>query len=1177
MPDDLRSNQPTDREDKPLWIGVQAGPPEEELGAAPLWRDPDAAAEFDAWRSGPARQETYEGLLLVATLYLDDASVREVTAVAQALSSVDATTILEPGGDGLSIPHAVFRVAPSDAHGPRTDGSRPLADIMMTLAALIGEHPAMGSSAVLGAGRFVARHVEGPVITAAQEAREPAAAQLWLESQVVGALDPAVLARMEALLGEEASLLLASPPGSSQPPSPPWLIVGARTPLHPLAMSVLCLLRASSPFFRDQARADGGAGITAGDRLQLQFRCPDQLYIYGLLQVGRGLSVLRRGEPLRCPGGPFEGIEEIAVGEISGLTRPMLLGSTAPLGSLTRLAERLNRDPGAPAEVRLRALMDGLEGCERREGRDGPVIALMQARTFELNAAGNAADDPDVAEAQRAERVGRFEEAVQRLQGAVDAFPPGSRRLQTQVLLGRILRRQRRSHEARELLQAVEQDALAWDLLSIAGDACRELGRIKLDHRQLDAAWPLLDRAVAMHQRAGDAVGEAWDTLQRAVGLWLAGSPLEAARAYRQVLEPARRAGSHALLASALQGLGQIDLDLGHLESAEDNLRTALAELIQGAEHSREMSLHGDLGLLALHRGRPDEALRHLDQQIALARQYGQDAHVALALANKADVLERSRRPAEALALITEARDRSAGLHRVQRAGTELVHGRIAFALGNLTAAEEALGSLETASSDMPLDLRWQSALARGRLADARGCPDAEVEYRMGIEAIEEVRSALPHGLRQSFLDSSLPLWRGWIGHLVRREAPGEEVLAAVDRFRARGFLDAMLQAQPGMGPVPEGAMSPPLHPELDRVSLDQWLPRGVSVLATQLLEEELLLIWADRQGVRYTLSPCPRATVEAHAAELLNLLANPRRGRDPSRIAEKLGAAILAPMAEELANAPQDGTLLMLQDGALHGLPVHALSPEAGSAPVVSRLAVTYAPSLAAAERWLKLRPPQGGGIVALGDPLGDLPFAQAEAVGVARLLGGDVKLGRDATVGGLLEGARTAHILHLAAHAKRRRYDTPAHLQLAPDPAAYHPDEGWQLTLRSGMLGASSIARIRTDAALVVLAACDSGGGGALPAGDGPDLVSWAFLAAGARSVVASGWPVPDEDTSALIRLFYQGLIRGEPRGLALARAQRRLMKEERPDGSPADSLSRWAAFHIIGDWRPLYERSS
>lgn len=129
-------------------------------------------------------------------------------------------------------------------------------------------------------------------------------------------------------------------------------------------------------------------------------------------------------------------------------------------------------------------------------------------------------------------------------------------------------------------------------------------------------------------------------------------------------------------------------------------------------------------------------------------------------------------------------------------------------------------------------------------------------------------------------------------------------------------------------------------------------------------------------------------------------------------------------------------------------------------------------------------------------------------------------------------------------------------------------------------GLLSFKEIFDLSLDADVVILSACDTAGiattaasreagvvGGGNYALDG--LVR-AFVGAGARAVVASHWPVPD-NFNATQRLV-EGLISGQDQGLAvsLGKSQRELM-----DDANTSHPFYWAAFIVLGDGtRPIGE---
>ncbi len=156
---------------------------------------------------------------------------------------------------------------------------------------------------------------------------------------------------------------------------------------------------------------------------------------------------------------------------------------------------------------------------------------------------------------------------------------------------------------------------------------------------------------------------------------------------------------------------------------------------------------------------------------------------------------------------------------------------------------------------------------------------------------------------------------------------------------------------------------------------------------------------------------------------------------------------------------------------------------------------------------------------------------------------------------------------ILHFATHGlvTAPRKDCPAKPALVTSFGGPGSD---------GLLTFGEIFDLKLNADLVILSACDTAGGasatvsreaGILTGGNyALDGMVRAFVGAGARSVVASHWPVPD-DYNATQRLI-SGLVEARPGQSvadALSEAQRKLM-----DDPNTSHPFYWAAFIILGD---------
>jgi CHAT domain-containing protein/tetratricopeptide (TPR) repeat protein len=121
-------------------------------------------------------------------------------------------------------------------------------------------------------------------------------------------------------------------------------------------------------------------------------------------------------------------------------------------------------------------------------------------------------------------------------------------------------------------------------------------------------------------------------------------------------------------------------------------------------------------------------------------------------------------------------------------------------------------------------------------------------------------------------------------------------------------------------------------------------------------------------------------------------------------------------------------------------------------------------------------------------------------------------------------------------------------------------------------GILSFNEIARLRLDANLVVLSACETASGvsqaearaaGQEEAGNTLEGLVRAFLAANARAVLTTYWPISDEgESEALIEDFYRSARSGTI-GEALKTAQLAIMSQK-----ASSHPIYWGPFFIVGD---------
>ena len=265
---------------------------------------------------------------------------------------------------------------------------------------------------------------------------------------------------------------------------------------------------------------------------------------------------------------------------------------------------------------------------------------------------------------------------------------------------------------------------------------------------------------------------------------------------------------------------------------------------------------------------------------------------------------------------------------------------------------------------------------------------------------------------------------------------------------------------------------------------------------------------------------------------------------------------------------------LVIVSDGELHRLPFEALRPARDQPRLAERFEIAVVPS---ATLWLRLRTtsvaPASDAALVFADPelargsggdalLAALPWARREARTIARTLRLDpsqVREGSAASEGFLKQASLGRYaVLHLAAHARAdEAFPDRSAVFLAPGSSA---EDGW--------LQPPEIAALDFGGRLVVLSACDSATGFLL-AGEGPLSLARAFFAGGAGAVVATRWPMRDDDAAFVMDRFYRALASGVGVASALRRARQAAIDADRP-------AAVWAGLVLVGDgMRPPFRQ--
>ncbi|MBN1570729.1 MAG: CHAT domain-containing protein [Acidobacteria bacterium] len=298
------------------------------------------------------------------------------------------------------------------------------------------------------------------------------------------------------------------------------------------------------------------------------------------------------------------------------------------------------------------------------------------------------------------------------------------------------------------------------------------------------------------------------------------------------------------------------------------------------------------------------------------------------------------------------------------------------------------------------------------------------------------------------------------------------------------------------------------------------------------------------------------------------------QQGRDGAQYAQKLHNLLLASIPG-LSSKPR---ITIIPDGLLHLLPFEAISTPSGRFMLESHM-IDYSPS-ATITHILRKNPLIRTGkrrLLGVGDvryPTSNesgssyfnnqpqsarLEGSLAEILSIAESMKSDADtmtllgegVGESAIKSLLL---KDYDIFHFAVHGVSDP-NFPDRSALLFGPQIDEMDDG--------IFQAWEISRLRLKTDLVVLSACDTATGKVLEQEGISNLVK-AFLWAGARSVVASIWPMEDRSTAELMSRFYSYLAKGMDKGSALRQAKLDFIKEYKGNALP----KHWAGMLMIGE---------
>ena len=289
---------------------------------------------------------------------------------------------------------------------------------------------------------------------------------------------------------------------------------------------------------------------------------------------------------------------------------------------------------------------------------------------------------------------------------------------------------------------------------------------------------------------------------------------------------------------------------------------------------------------------------------------------------------------------------------------------------------------------------------------------------------------------------------------------------------------------------------------------------------------------------------------------------------QNPTEKLQQLHKLLIAPIADLLSKDPNERVIFIPQ-ASLFLVPFPALQDEQGKY-LIEKHTILTAPAIQVLDLTRKQKhngQRSAKNVLVVGNPtmpkikfgklvekLDPLPGSEREAIQIAKFFNTEVLTGSQATKATVMQKMQQARIIHLATHGLLhdfKGFGVPGAIALAP---SAQPDDAID-----GLLTSSEIFDMKLQADLVVLSACNTGGGNIT--GDGVVGLSRSLISAGVPSVLVSLWAVNDNSTAFLMTEFYRNLQQNPDKAVALRQAMLTTIKQY-------PHPKQWAAFTLIGE---------
>ena len=456
--------------------------------------------------------------------------------------------------------------------------------------------------------------------------------------------------------------------------------------------------------------------------------------------------------------------------------------------------------------------------------------------------------------------------------------------------------------------------------------------------------------------------------------------------------------------------------------------------------------------------------------------------------------------------------------------------------------------SLDIARQLQAEDIIAQSAWELGRLHKQQNKNQQAIgNYTEAVNALQAIRTdlvAVNSDVQFSFRESVEPVYRELVGLLLEdKDKPAQENL-----IQARDLIESLQVAE--LDNFLREAC-------LDKAQQIDEIDTSATVVYPIILQNKLAIIYSTPgQPLSYSVTKKSQQEVEQTLKQLSASLNPVSDHRDRKRLSQEVYNWLIRPL-ETKPNLKQTKTLVFVLDGIMRNIPMAALYD--GEQYLIEKYAVTLSPGLQLMQgSSLKSNNIQAvvAGISEARSGFSPLPGVKSEVKNISKKVNSASTLLNDklteVSLANKLKNS-SANVVHLATHGQ----------------FSSRLDDTFLLTW-DGQINIKELSELLRNRQnrqsqnidLLVLSACDTA------AGDNRAVLGLAGLAvkSGARSTIASLWPVKDQATVSLMNSFYANLLKpGTTKAEALRKAQIELMKN-----TDFKEPFFWSAFVLVGNWQ-------